>query len=224
MLEALWCDEHQSPSRWTNDISHHLFQMWHPWKLLHYDHMQAWIGIALVCLEWMGLEFHLFFQLLEDKIRALNDAKPKTKLKWMAFCVTANSFSYVFYLNTQCLVVRWSHPLSWLLRFSHVPTKLFCACHKFVWQSALNSIESKCYLSKIVKFWVHTMTCELMIQDLVFHLLVHHFFTIKHTPQCTIAWLKRWPNILVWFILHGLGHYNDHWDYRHNHIYKKHLW
>jgi hypothetical protein len=24
--------------------------------------------------------------------------------------------------------------------------------------------------------------------------------------------------------LHGLGHYNDHWDYRHNHIYKKHLW
>lgn len=27
--------------------------------------------------------------------------------------------------------------------------------------------------------------------------------------MCTIIWLKRTPNILVWLILLGLGHYND---------------
>jgi len=43
---------------------------------------------------------------------------------------------------------------------------------------------------------------------------VHHSFgcvfngkTIAspHWVVCTIAWLKRWPNIFVWLILHGLG-------------------
>jgi hypothetical protein len=28
--------------------SHHLCQMWHPWKLFHYGRMQTWINIALV--------------------------------------------------------------------------------------------------------------------------------------------------------------------------------
>jgi len=121
---------------------------------------------------------------------------------------------------------KWSHPLSWLFQHSHVPTKLFCACHKFVWRCALNSIESKCDISK---FGVDIMTCEVMIQDLVCHVLVHDSFGCvfygkniapPHQFICTIVWLKRWPNILVWLILHGLGHYGDHQDHRHNHTYK----
>jgi hypothetical protein len=42
--------------------------------------------------------------------------------------------------------------------------------------------------------------------------------------MCIITWLKRWPNILVWLILHGLGHCDDHWDHRHNHTCKTFLW
>jgi hypothetical protein len=48
--------------------------------------------------------------------------------------------------------------------------------HKFVWWCALNLIESKCDLSKIVKFEVHTMTCNLMIQDFISHMSIHHLF------------------------------------------------
>jgi hypothetical protein len=107
--------------------------------------------------------------------------------------------------------------------------------HKFVWWCALNLIESKCDLSKIVKFEVHTMTCNLMIQDFISHMSIHHLFECvfesvhnSTTSSCvyTIAWMKMQPNIFVWLILHvhGLGYYDDHWDHRHNHTYKTYLW
>ncbi len=117
--------------------------------------------------------------------------------------------------------------------FSDIHTKLFCACHKFVWRCALNSIESKCDLSKIVKFKVHIMTCKLVTQDLVGHVLIHYSFRCvfdgknivpPHQAMCAIIWLKRWPNIFIWSILHVFGHCNDHWDHRHNHTYKTYLW
>ncbi len=79
------------------------------------------------------------------------------------FCAIANSFFHVSNPNTQCLVIRWNHLSLWSFWHSHVPTKLICACHKFVWQCALNSIKSKCDFSKIMKFKVHIVTCKLMI-------------------------------------------------------------
>jgi hypothetical protein len=51
-------------------------------------------------------------RLLEDKIRVLNDVKSKMELKWLGFCVTTNSLSYVSNFNTQCFIVGWSHPWS----------------------------------------------------------------------------------------------------------------
>jgi hypothetical protein len=59
MLEALKCDEHQ-----IHKVNKWYFTSFVPNVLSidisSYDHIQAWIDIALVfgCLEYMGLEFH----------------------------------------------------------------------------------------------------------------------------------------------------------------------
>jgi hypothetical protein len=117
--------------------------------------------------------------------------------------------------------------------FSDIHTKLFCVFHKFVWRCALNSIESKCDLSKIVKFKVHIVTCKLMTQDLVGHMLVHYSFrcvfdgkkhsstTLGHVYNHLIEKVAKHLHLIN---LHGFGHCNDHWDHRHNHTYKTYLW
>jgi hypothetical protein len=83
-----------------------------------------------------------------------------------------------------------------------------------------------------VKFGVYIVTCEFMTWDLI-DVLVHHSFKCvfngknkapPHQIVCIITWLKRWPNILVWSILHGLGHCANHQKYKHNHTYKTYLW
>ncbi len=111
-------------------------------------------------------------------------------------------------------------------------TKFLCVCHKCN-GCALDSIKSKCDLSKIVNFGEHTMTCKSMIWDFVGHVLVHHSFehvfdgrniTPSHQVMCTTTWLKRQPTTLIWSILHGLGHYHGHQNHRHINIYKTHLW
>lgn len=138
----------------------------------------------------------------------------------------------LFYWSKYVRFCCWLHSL-WFFWDSYIPTKLLCACHKFFWWCAPTSIESICDLSKIVKFKDHILTCELMIWDFIGHVLIHYslgcIFNGKnispsHWAMCTIIWLKRQPNILVWLILHGLNHYNDHWDHKRIYIYKKYLW
>jgi hypothetical protein len=157
---------------------------------------------------------------------------PRLNLNGWVF-VQLPTFFLTFLIQIRNVLLGWSLPSSWLFWHSHILTNFFCVYHKFVWWCILNSIDSKCDFSKIVKFGVYIVTCVLMIRDLISHVSVHHSFKCvfngknkvpPHQIVCTIAWLKRRPNILVWSILHGLVHCVDHQNYRHNHTYKTYLW
>ncbi len=89
-----------------------------------------------------------------------------------------------------------------------------CLLNNLFWWCALRLIKSNCDFSKIVE--ICDAYCDMQVDGLgfhwpcagsPFHLGVFNGENIAspHWVVCIIAWLKRWPNILVWLILHGLG-------------------
>jgi len=90
-------------------------------------------GMVFEYLWWMGLESHWFHQHLGKRTHLPNVGEPKTELKLQGWCVNTNSLSYVSNPNMQCLETEWNHLVSCFNLHSHVPTKLFYACHIFVW-------------------------------------------------------------------------------------------
>ncbi len=102
--------------------------------------MITWTHMELVFeyLWWMGFESYWFHQHLGKKTHPPDVGELKSDLKVQGWCVNANSLSYVFDPNMQCLPAEWNHFVSCFDPHSHVPTKLFNACHIFVWPCNLS--------------------------------------------------------------------------------------
>ncbi len=150
-----------------------------PHTTLICDHMIAWIHIELVFeyLWWMGFVSRWFHQHFGKRTHLPDVGEPKTKLKLQGWCVNANSFSYVSDPNMQCLEAKWNHLVSCFDLHSHIPTKLFYACHIFIWSCNLSLVGPICGPSMLVTCMEHNKTYEKWILGHVHHVRMTYQFT-----------------------------------------------
>jgi hypothetical protein len=140
--------------------------------------MITWTYIELVFeyLWWMGLKSHWFHQHLGNRTHLLDVGEPKIELKLQGCYVNTNSFSYVSDSNMQCHKAEWNHLMSCFDPHSHIPTKLFYACHIFVWLCNLSLIGCICGPSMLVTCMEHNETHKKWIPSHAHHVRMTHQF------------------------------------------------
>jgi hypothetical protein len=156
--------------------------------------MIAWNHIELVFeyLWWMGMGFesYWFHQHLRKRTHLSNVGNPKTKLKLQGWCVNANSLSYVFDPNMQCLKAKWNHLLSCFDPHSHVPSKLLYAYHIFVWSCNQNLVGPICDPLMLMTCMEHNKTYEKWIPSHAHHVWTTHQFVCGPYDKLDVSHIR----------------------------------
>jgi hypothetical protein len=144
-----------------------------------YDSMDShWVGVWIPMVN--GTWPCWFHQHFGKRTHFLDVGECKIELKLQGWCVNVNSLSYVSNPNVQCLEAEWNHFMSYFDPHSHVPTKLFYACHIFVWSCNLCLVGPICGPSMLVTCLEHNETYKKWILGHVHHVQMTHQFV--HGP------------------------------------------
>jgi hypothetical protein len=138
-----------------------------------YDSM-IHIELVFEYVWWMGLESRWFHRHLGKRTHLSDVGEFKIELKLQGWCVNANSPSYVSDPNMQCLEAKWNNFVSCFDPHSNVPTKLFYACHIFVWSCNLNLVGSICGPLILVTCLDHNETYNKWISGHGHHVRMTH--------------------------------------------------